>query len=135
MSDLLTLVAKVLAEPERDHLHLEFTGLPDNPNKKMKQHWTKNAAHNKEWRQAAWLQGYTCKGKISGAMALLHYHVSLGDNRRHDYDNVLASFKPVQDGLVDAGMLTDDTFEWVIPIITFDRTKPRRFSIDIYSLD
>jgi Holliday junction resolvase RusA-like endonuclease len=31
------------------------------------------------------------------------------DNRRRDWDNAIAARKPLMDGLVDAGVLTDDS--------------------------
>lgn len=44
-----------------------------------------------------------------------HHHVTVrlhfatGDNRRRDQDNLVATLKPAIDGLVDAGLIPDDT--------------------------
>ena len=132
---MLQHVVGCLANSNADKISLQFTGLPPNPNEKSKKHWSANAIATKQWRYDAKIIGLQAKAKVISGLALIHYHVSLGDQRRHDYDNVLASFKPVQDGLVDAGMLIDDTIDYVLPIVTFDRLKPRSFTIDIYSLD
>lgn len=42
----------------------------------------------------------------------LHYQPR--DNRRRDTDNMVASLKPICDGIVDAGIVEDDTPEYMI---------------------
>ena len=76
-------------------------------------------------KKAAFVQSYRHECKIEGFKALrsmmpvapfmskdLPYAVTitfvLKDKRRHDWDNLLASFKAGIDGLVDAGLLPDD---------------------------
>jgi crossover junction endodeoxyribonuclease RusA len=47
-------------------------------------------------------------------------HYAPGDNRRRDASNLMACQKPAVDGLVDAGVVPDDTALWVterMPII------------------
>lgn len=132
---VLPKIVEAISDPVRDKITVSWEGLPPSPNEKTKHHWSKNAKVAKEWRQIGTTLGLASKARVRGAIALLHYHVSLGDERRHDYDNILAGFKPFQDGLVDAKIIEDDSFEYVVPIVTFDRTKPRRFTLDIYSLD
>jgi len=134
-ANILQQLSDCLTDIEKDKISLVFEGLPPNPNAKSKKHWSENAVATKQWRYDSKILALQQRAKVKDAMAFLHYHVSLGDERRHDYDNVLASFKPVQDGLVDAGVLEDDTITHVIPLVTFDRLKPRGFTLDIYSLD
>jgi len=132
---MLERIAGCLANSAADKISLHFDGLPPTPNSKFKKHWSENAAETKDWRELAYITGIQAKARVIGSMALLHFHVSYGDNRRHDLDGALASFKATIDGLVDAEVLEDDSMDYMIPIITADRETPRRFTINIYSLD
>lgn len=79
-------------------------------------HW---AARNKEVqavRDTAWL---TCRSKINRGelptgqpveVTLVWY---VPDRTRRDADNPVATLKPICDGLVDAGLVPDDTPEWI----------------------
>lgn len=42
-------------------------------------------------------------------------HYAPRDSRRRDAINLAATTKPVEDGLVDARVVPDDTAEWVVP--------------------
>lgn len=44
-------------------------------------------------------------------------HYAPRDNRRRDALNLVATLKPCEDGLVDAGVVPDDTADFVIPTI------------------
>lgn len=44
---------------------------------------------------------------LSPVLATTTFHVT--DKRRRDLDNLMASIKPLWDGLVDAGILADDS--------------------------
>ena len=45
----------------------------------------------------------------------------LKDNRRHDWDNLLASFKAGIDGIVDAGLLPDDDVRSWSPTLRYEQ--------------
>lgn len=45
---------------------------------------------------------------MAGAIVVLHYRVP--DRRRRDADNLAGTLKVVQDALVDAGVLTEDSW-------------------------
>lgn len=42
-------------------------------------------------------------------------HYAPRDRRRRDADNLVATVKPCHDGLVDAGVIPDDTPEYLLP--------------------
>lgn len=44
-------------------------------------------------------------------------HYAPGDNRRRDAPNLTTSQKPAVDGLVDAGLVPDDTARWVTEVM------------------
>ena len=77
-------------------------------------HWAQKARAAADYRLAAKVEGLNAK-RASGLVVPLVTPVSMGllfilkDKRRHDLDNLLASIKSGLDGLVDAGLLADDT--------------------------
>lgn len=133
--DILLKVAKVLADPDAKKIHMQFEGLPPGPNQKNKNNWRENAASNARWRQNAKLTGIQTQQRVVSGLAILRFHISLGGNYHVDYDNLAASMKHVQDGLVDARVIRGDTVDDVLPLVTVDKKKPRGFTLDIYSLD
>lgn len=83
-------------------------------------HWAVKARKNREVRSAVALAARAMK--VTPAP---HIHIALEyrprDVRRRDPDNLWATAKPAVDGLVDAGIVEDDTAEFVTrhsPIIT-----------------
>lgn len=72
-------------------------------------HWAKRAAAARSYR---WNVRLTCLSQCKRRQALRSARVLLTfvvpDNRRRDEDNLLASFKPGIDGMVDAGIFEDD---------------------------
>lgn len=79
-------------------------------------HWAKRSPVIADVRQAAML---ACRSKINrGALkpgepvevTLVWY---APDRTRRDADNPVATLKPICDGLVDAGLVPDDTPEWM----------------------
>jgi crossover junction endodeoxyribonuclease RusA len=100
-----------------------WLGLPfapsDLPNLNHRQHWSQRAQLTKSWRATTHLM---CKaGKIPPLpriLVALYYLPAV--QRRRDPDNLVAALKPAVDGLVDAGVVPDDTYEYVrrdMPII------------------
>lgn len=110
-----------------------FAGLPDNPNKTSGKHWASLYAGKKEWSN---LVGYAAlaakvKARIKPfAQATVHFHISVGDNRAHDADNIIASFKPVLDAL-KGHLIEDDSIDHIDLSYSFDRAKPRQFTITV----
>lgn len=59
------------------------------------------------------------------------------DNRRRDPLNLVATLKPVQDGIVDAGVVPDDTIEYLespMPIIDAPNGKKGRLWVLVEKL-
>lgn len=74
-------------------------------------HWVKAKAV-REWREAArWAIRAARIPACGQVRAGLHYIPK--DARRRDPDNLVASFKPVVDALVDEGVVPDDTQAYV----------------------
>lgn len=115
-----------------NQITLWFDGLPPNPN--TRRHYMVVARDNKEWKQLAWILARNAyKGKPL-QRAQLHYHVSVGDNRVHDADNIEASLKGLQDGLKGT-LLIDDSIDHIQRSFSYDRLKPRGIRLTVTELD
>jgi crossover junction endodeoxyribonuclease RusA len=99
--------------------------LPDrklSPNSRT--HWAAKAKAVKAARAyAAWQTVGNRLGLDAATITVTPYY---RDRRRHDSDNLLASLKPSIDGLVDAGLLTDDNrVTYTVHPAQVDKLRPR----------
>jgi len=89
----------------------EIQGLPPNPNG-AHGHWRAAAAIRKKWRNMSAFAALAHQPKTpfkKCRITCLRCSV-----RRDDWDNRVASFKPVIDGLVDAKIIENDTEDFII---------------------
>lgn len=72
-------------------------------------HWSTKSTWTKTLRQTAWALAKQAKipPLPKGCQVGLVYEPP--DRRRRDEDNLFATLKPLADGLVDAGVVADDT--------------------------
>ena len=66
----------------------------------------------------------------------LTWHVT--DHRRRDADNIVPTLKALCDGLVDAGVVTDDTPDLMVkhmPVILFDPTEKAHLMLRVAQLE
>ena len=79
-----------------------------------REHWRKKAKRVQQLRRDTKVMAERAKIPPLGRIAVeLHY--APRDRRRRDALNLVATLKPVEDGLVDAGVVPDDTGEFVRP--------------------
>jgi hypothetical protein len=109
-------------------LRIELSGLPPrecSPN--WRGHWAIKARHVAEYRETtrivarSYLEAYRRRGGTRAGTtvvfgtapdhATMHVTFVVPDNRRRDKTNLAASFKPALDGLVDAGIIKDDSHQ------------------------
>jgi hypothetical protein len=116
-----------------------FTGLPANPNKTRGQHWSKIYKEGEEWKRLVGYAGLAHKSKnrsLPFEKATVYIHVIFGDNRNRDWDNLVASFKPVIDGLKGI-VIRDDGLKYIgVPQFSHEwAAKPseHQFIIRIHS--
>ena len=95
-------------------LHIEIPGLPPrelSPNARV--HWAKKAKATAEYRESVGWEAMRAKGYKIYWRALDKAKVDITfvvpDQRRRDKTNLAASFKAGLDGLVDAGIIKDDS--------------------------
>lgn len=85
----------------------------------QKTHWATHAQHTKNLRQTTHILAKHHKiPRTTHTTVTLHYVPRT--NRRRDQDNLVPTLKPICDGLVDAGIVPDDTPEFMtkhMPVI------------------
>lgn len=85
------------------------------PNARL--HWREKAKHVREYKEACYFEALAIreKGQRHGVRFPLAAPVAMkvwfvvADERRRDWDNLIGSFKAGVDGLVAAGLITDDS--------------------------
>lgn len=83
---------------------------------------------NQAWGELVRGYAYNTRPVKPLRKAHLHFHVSVGDKRAHDADNIIASMKPVQDALKGL-IIEDDSIDNLTVEYSFDRDRPRQFTI------
>ena len=102
-----------------------YTKPPLSLNDRM--HWRKKAGITKKVRAGVFLDAESIP-VLGWATVELHYVPR--DRRRRDRDNLVATLKPCMDGLVDAGVIPDDTPEyltWTVHIDPPNRADPHLY--------
>lgn len=105
-------------------------------------HWAVAGKKKKEWRDAAHVLAKAARIPLCKRIRIeLHYVPR--QERRRDQDNLIACLKPLMDGLVDAGVVPDDTEVYVertFPIIhparaTLPTRNDARFILRVIALE
>lgn len=79
-------------------------------------HWTVRRDRTETIRDVVSKRAKSLKiGPHGHVTVRLHYLP--GDSRRRDEDNLMATAKPAFDGLVDAGIVDDDTARWMTKLM------------------
>ena len=89
-------------------IHLPIATNPLSLNARM--HWRKKATLTKQWRTFTALAAARYPALPACDVTLTWY---VTDNRRRDEDNLFGLLKPLADGLVDAGVVADDTHQYM----------------------
>ena len=117
-------------------LHLPWVKPPLSLNRRG--HWATRSRQTRAVREAIRWIAASAKLPKGVGYATVQLHYLPADNRRRDTDNLVATLKPLCDGLVDYGLVPDDTPEFMAkpePIIHTKRArKPGRMwlTIDVY---
>lgn len=95
-------------------------GRPPNPNRTRRYHWRVRHRSDREWRTAARVHALHVLGREwSGPMTRARLEVIhvVPTKARRDPDNLAAGIKASLDGMVDAGVIADDS-DRVLVVIT-----------------
>lgn len=89
----------------------------------QRMHWANRARIAREWRWIAEVcarnHAIVHKLPIPFGRSLVTVTFCVGQHRRRDADNAVATTKHIQDGLVDAKWFTDDTADRVLTTAEF----------------
>lgn len=78
-------------------------------NLNQRYHWAKKAALTKHWRRFAFINAMAAE--LPRGLDRVHIvaHVTKSTNRQYDVHNLMPTLKACVDGLVDYGLIPDDT--------------------------
>lgn len=82
-------------------------------------HHQEKARRTRVIRAVVYMRAKAAKIPVASTL-IVQLHYTPGDNRRRDAPNLVATSKPAVDGLVDAGIVPDDTADYVnelMPVI------------------
>lgn len=97
-------------------------------------HWAKKAKLTREVRNWAGLLFRTARFADIPLRVELTWYVN--DRRKRDEENVIPTLKAICDGLVDAGVVPDDTPQYMrkeMPRVVFDRNTDKRLVLTLSS--
>lgn len=114
---------------------IKVPGLPQTLNTTRGQHWSKTYKEKRDWEQLIGLMAKMERNrhKLNTPFdrAHLHYHISVGDNRTHDADNLLSPILKFSNDALKGILITDDSIDHIELSFSFDRAKPRGFQITV----
>lgn len=130
--------ARAAAEPATGRtLTIRFEGRPPTPNQRM--HYRAADEIHAEWREAArkvaldrvnrWPAGWGAPITLCD----MHLEFVVPSRGRRDWDNLVASTKPLTDGIVLAGILEDDDLKYFRRITT-DWHLEKGLSATVYTI-
>lgn len=103
-------------------LSFSLPGHPANDNVRRKWHWSKRNKEDDQWKQDA---QRVCLDAINRARVhtpwervTVTYQFIKPTKARMDTDNAGGATKPILDGIVNAGLIPDDSGEYVSAVIT-----------------
>lgn len=113
---------------------VEIPGRPPSTNDSNRQVPAERWRHRREWRETA--AEYAIAAKVEyrrerrqewETLKVAHVVITffLPDLRRRDWDNLVSSCKPLFDGIVDAGILADDSTGCVVTVSTTIELRPK----------
>jgi len=111
---------------ETQSVTLVIPGTPPSLNRQERLHWAQRQRLRDWWAQQAWLV-WLQAGRPRFARPAVQYRVYYATHRRRDPDNVVASLKPVMDGLKGKAFVDDHSGVVTLlpPVIGVDRERPR----------
>jgi crossover junction endodeoxyribonuclease RusA len=78
----------------------------------LRLHWAERNRRNAEWKQAAWALARQQRIPALGRIAIIGEYQP-PDRRRRDEDNLVLAIKSATDGIRAAGVVEDDSSEFV----------------------
>lgn len=112
-------------------MRIRVDGLPPSPNATTRKHWAYQAKLKRDWGEKIGWLAKAQRPKKPYKYADIHYTISVGDNRRHDPDNLAFSVCKVANDALVGIIIEDDSIDNITLSFEFNREKPRGFTIQI----
>ncbi len=113
-------------------IEIRIPGRPPTPN--ARRHWRTTHRDNSLWKEVALVRaatGHAPHPVITRATLAIEFIVP--DKRHRDLDNLIASTKPLTDGIVAAGCLADDSSD-VLVSVTYSVRYEKGESATVYRI-
>jgi hypothetical protein len=121
-------------EEKKEHIYIELPGMPPNLNYLLGRNKYYIHRLKKNWEGI--IEGYKpIRPKKPIDRAIIYYIFHFKTNRRQDPDNMASAVKFINDGLVNAGFLADDTFDNVDIRIRRGQKSPEGEFTEIVIID
>ena len=104
-------------------------------NLNTRQHWAAKARDTETVRSVT---AMLCRDLDEAQRVRVQLSYTPRDKRRRDADNLVGMLKPICDGIVDAGVVPDDTPEFMVkemPVIHAPEGKNARMELRVEALD
>lgn len=114
-------------------LEFELPGLPKSLNEIMRAHMQVQNNHARLWKRAVWAA--VCGKKPSKPLESCWIELVRFNYRFLDFDGLVGSFKHTVDGLVEAGILKNDTYKITGPWKVWQEYCPKaqaRIKVRVY---
>lgn len=96
-------------------IDLSFTRPPLNLNQRM--HWAQKAELTRDIRREVAVKARPLRDMFAPGPIIVRLHWQPKDNRVRDEDNIIATFKPAADGIVDAGLVPGDHSKYMTKLM------------------
>tara|TARA_R100001530_G_C4279867_1_gene145300 strand:- start:124 stop:504 length:381 start_codon:yes stop_codon:yes gene_type:complete len=116
------------------YLKLDLKGLPSGGN--ARQNWRAKYAETKNWKSQVF---FATKGKLPPKpLKKVKLKFTRHSSNKMDWDNLVISFKAIQDGLVNAGIVRDDKVKNIPEMPVYEQVLAKRghgcVSIEIWEV-
>ena len=115
-------------------MHFELPGLPATTNSARGKftHWKKRYAHDVSWKKAVWAMVFK-SGKPMDPLPKAKIRLVRHSSSRPDYEGLVSTFKPILDGLIEAKVISNDTFDVIgIPEYTWEKAAAKQGKIEVF---
>jgi len=102
-------------------------GVPPTINTMLTKHWRTYKRHKDEWKATTYYTALSQKIKPFKNPVSITIELNFKDKRRHDPDNYTPKF--IHDGLVEAGVLEDDSFKEIKELTIKEGTEKNNTTV------
>jgi Holliday junction resolvase RusA-like endonuclease len=111
-------------------LEFDLPGLPKSPNELLGKHWRVRSRHANQWKTA--VNMITAGRRPLKPLTFARLMMVRCSSVEPDDDNLRSSFKPIVDGLVNSGIISDDSSAVIgSPVVLWEKEAPRKGRIRV----